>query len=71
LGWFIWQWFFFLLCALIPIKSYSNAETNKATILQDNKDKSGIYMWRNLINGKKYIGSAIDFKISSNLITLT
>ena len=26
----------------------------------DNKNKSGIYMWKNLINGKQYIGSAID-----------
>jgi hypothetical protein len=34
----------FLLCAIIPIKSYSNAETEKGKIIQDNKDKSGIYM---------------------------
>jgi hypothetical protein len=33
----------FLLAAIIPIKSYSNAEADKAKILQDNKDKSGIY----------------------------
>jgi hypothetical protein len=29
----------FLLCALIPIKSYSNAETEKAIIISDNKAK--------------------------------
>jgi hypothetical protein len=34
----------FLLCAIIPIKSYSNAEADKAKILQENKNKLGIYM---------------------------
>jgi hypothetical protein len=33
-----------LLCAFIPIKSYSNAENDKAKILTENKNKSGIYM---------------------------
>ena len=33
-----------LLCALIPITSYSNAETEKAKILSENKKKAGIYM---------------------------
>jgi hypothetical protein len=33
-----------LFCTLIPIKSYSNTETEKAKILSDNKKKSGIYM---------------------------
>ena len=34
----------FLFAAIIPIKSYSNAEDEKAQILKDNKNKSGIYM---------------------------
>jgi len=33
-----------LLCAIIPIKSSSNAETDKEKILFENKNKSGIYM---------------------------
>jgi NADH-ubiquinone oxidoreductase chain 2 len=33
-----------LLCAFIPIKSYSNVESEKSKIIKDNKDKSGIYM---------------------------
>ena len=47
---FLWSWvssFFiypFLLCAIIPIKIYSNAEQDKDKILSDNNDKSGIYM---------------------------
>jgi len=49
-----------LLAAIIPIKTYSNAEADKATILSDNKNKSGIYMWKNNNNGKQYIGSAVD-----------
>jgi len=48
------------LAAIIPIKSYFNAEADKNTIISDNKNKSGIYMWKNLINGKQYIGSAMD-----------
>jgi hypothetical protein len=32
------------LAAIIPIKTYSNAEADKDQILKDNKNKSGIYM---------------------------
>ena len=28
----------------IPVKTYFNAEADKATILSDNKNKAGIYM---------------------------
>jgi len=35
------------LAAIIPIKSYSNAESDKGKILKENKNKSGIYMWKN------------------------
>ena|SRR5437588_3557139 len=48
----------FLLAAMVPIKSYSNAEADKSKILKENKNKSGIYMWENSINGKRYIGSS-------------
>jgi len=44
---------------IIPIKSYSNLEKYKDTILKDNKGKSGIYRWNNLITKKSYVGSAI------------
>jgi len=46
------------LAAIIPIKTYSNAEADKVTILKENKNQSGIYMWTNNINNKKYIGSS-------------
>jgi len=51
------------LAAIIPIKIYSNAEADKAQILNDNQNKSGIYMWTNIINGKQYIGSSINLRI--------
>ena len=46
------------LAAIISIKSYSNAEDEKDIILKENQNKSGLYMWRNLINNKRYIGSS-------------
>jgi len=52
-----------LLAAMVPIKTYSNAEDNKAKILKENKKKSGIYMLTNLKNGKQYIGSSNNLKI--------
>ena len=48
------------LVPIIPIKIYSNAEDDKAQILSENINKSGIYKWKNRINGKKYIGSAVN-----------
>lgn len=37
---------------------YSNTDILKVQILKDNKDKSGIYRWINLITGESYIGSS-------------
>jgi len=42
------------------IVKYDNADTDKVQIFYDNQNKSGIYMWKNLTNGKCYIGSAVD-----------
>jgi len=49
-----------LLAAIISIKIYSNAEAEKEKILSENNNKSGIYMWINTINDKRYIGSALN-----------
>ena len=43
-----------------PVAVYKNADTQKLEILQENKNKSGIYRWINKINGKTYVGSAIN-----------
>jgi len=55
-----------LIANLIPIKIYSNADVLKTKRMFENKNKSGIYRWVNNINGKSYIGSAVDL---SNRIT--
>lgn len=46
----------------VPVKIYIDAEQQKAEILKDNKGKSGIYMWKNNINEKFYIGSSNNLK---------
>jgi hypothetical protein len=48
-------------CLLIvtPVKIYKNADNQKNQIFLDNKGKSGIYMWTNLLNLKKYVGSSM------------
>lgn len=46
----------------IPVATYDNADVLKHKIYLDNKGKSGIYLWTNLINGKQYIGSAVDLR---------
>jgi GIY-YIG catalytic domain/NUMOD1 domain len=44
----------------IPKISYLNIDLNKDNIFKENRNKSGIYKWTNLITGKSYIGSAIN-----------
>jgi len=44
--------------SLSPVLFYSNADTQKHLILSENKEKSGIYLWTNLINGQRYVGSS-------------
>jgi hypothetical protein len=50
----------FFCCLLLPIY---NAYTDKQKILKENKYKSGIYMFKNLINGKRYVGSSSNLSI--------
>jgi hypothetical protein len=45
---------------IVPIKSYSNADTLKVAIIKENKSKSGVYRFVNTISGKSYVGSAIN-----------
>jgi excinuclease UvrABC nuclease subunit len=39
-------------------KVYPNSDTCKVKILLENQNRAGIYMWENLTNGKRYIGSS-------------
>lgn len=45
-----------------PVLFYKNTDTDKVIILQDNANKSGIYMWTNLTTGKRYVGSSVNLK---------
>jgi len=45
---------------LKPIKVYDSLKVNKADILKEQKDKSGVYCLVNKINGHTYIGSSIN-----------
>lgn len=46
-----------------PIKLYNNALESKKLIIDENKHKSGVYLWRNNINNLIYIGSAINLAV--------
>lgn len=41
---------------------FSNVDTDKLEILKVSKNMSGIYMWTNNLNGKKYIGSSVNLR---------
>ena len=41
---------------------FYDADKDKLDILKSIKGKSGIYMWTNKLNGKKYIGSSVDLR---------
>lgn len=41
---------------------YKNAKLNKPQILKDNNGRSGVYLWRNLVNKKIYIGSSVNLR---------
>lgn len=44
--------------AIIPVRKYLDPVAQKAEILKENAEKSGIYLFTNKVNGKNYIGSA-------------
>jgi hypothetical protein len=43
-------------------KIYENADTQKSIILEENRDRSGVYLCKNLINGKMYVGSSVNLR---------
>ena len=47
-----------LLTSTVPIKVYLNAEHNKKRVILENKNKSGVYQFINLLTGNSYVGSS-------------
>lgn len=45
---------------ITPVKIYSNPDVNKTQIIEENRNKAGVYRWVNMINNKAYIGSSIN-----------
>lgn len=45
---------------VVPVIVYRNADIDKLQITKENKGKSGVYRWVNLVNGKSYVGSSVD-----------
>jgi hypothetical protein len=45
-----------------PVAVYAKADVLKFQVYLENQGKSGIYSWINLINGKQYVGSAVDLR---------
>lgn len=50
----------------VPVKSYYNITNKKISIINENKNKSGVYRWVNIINNKSYVGSSV--KIDRRII---
>ena len=48
--------------SILPVAIYSSAEYEKTvkTAIKNNINKSGIYRWKNLVNGKSYVGSSVN-----------
>jgi GIY-YIG catalytic domain/NUMOD1 domain len=51
------------LITIVPIRSYLNIDTQKRQICKDNRKKTGIYRWTNVVSGKSYVGSSLDLSI--------
>lgn len=51
---------FVLFSGLNPVIIYLDLVLEKSSILNQNKGKSGIYMFVNKVNGKRYVGSSLD-----------
>lgn len=41
-----------------PVITYNNADLDKSIIIEDNRNKVGVYRWVNVINNKTYVGSS-------------
>lgn len=49
--------------SVTPVAVYLNADTQKKDIIKENRNKCGVYKWKNNTTNKEYIGS------STNLVS--
>jgi len=62
--------------SIVPVATYLNSDTDKLSIIKDNKGKSGVYKWTNLENNSCYIGSSVNLSVrlsqyyNLNLLTI-
>jgi len=49
-----------LMMTVVPVVTYTNADTMKESVIKENKGKSGIYIWVNNLTGKSYVGSSVN-----------
>lgn len=46
--------------SVLPVVVYPNSDLNKEKILNENRNKSGVYRWTNIITGNTYVGSSVN-----------
>lgn len=52
-----------VLTIFVPIRIYSNADTNRSQILKSNKGRAEIYQWAHILTGRIYIGSSYNLTL--------
>jgi len=65
LEWSVWMQDFnpassLAMLSVIPLVTYSNADTMKESVVKENKGKSGVYRWTNKLTNSIYVGSSVD-----------
>jgi group I intron endonuclease len=48
---------------LLLVTTYNNPDSEKVQILKDNTLKAGVYMWKHIESGKRYVGSTLNINI--------
>lgn len=46
--------------SVLPVVVYPNSDLNKEKIMNENRNKSGVYRWTNIITGNTYVGSSVN-----------
>ena len=46
--------------SILPVVIYPNSDMNKEKIINENRNKSGVYRWTNILTGNTYVGSSVN-----------